>query len=262
MVQAVSGEIAKQRRRLSSPMEQYRLPAGTESARRPGRVQFFGKRVEQVGDDPQVYVVEMDANSDLAPHFHQVDQFQIVVSGNGTFGRKAVAPIALHYADHHTAYGPINAGVGGLSYFTIRARSDPGGIWLDTPESKEMLNRPTKKRHLLPTGIAISTEPVLANRSAVALENLLEKTDDSDGLGAFMLRMGHGMKATGPDPKATGGQFYLVVNGNMQLDGVNYGAWSTIYATPDDMPVEVSAGNEGLEVMILNFPRTQTRRLR
>jgi hypothetical protein len=247
MMQAVSGTMAKQKRILSSNMEE---------GRRPGRVQYLGGRVKQVGEDPQAYLVEMDANSILKPHFHQVDQFQVIVSGSGSFGRNEVAPLVLHYADHHTAYGPINSGPCGLSYFTIRARSDPGGIWMHRPDAKELIDRPTKRRHLLPRMVGISTEPVMASRAAPVLENLIvDGTDCTDGLGAFMLRMGSGQKTTGTDPSITGGQFYLVVNGDMQINGGRFEAWSTVFLQSNDAPLEVVAGINGVEALVMNFPR-------
>jgi hypothetical protein len=98
---------------------------------------------------------------------------------------------------------------------------------------------------ILAKNVRLSTGVLLENRKEVSLENVLDHVDDSDGLGAFMLRMGAGMKTAGLDPKVTGGQFYLVVNGSLQFEGVSYPAWSTIYASPTDMPLAVYAGPWG-----------------
>ena len=221
------------------------------------RTNFIGTHVEQVEDRPQAFLVEMSPGGVNTPHFHQVDQFQVLVAGSGTMGRNPAGIIALHYVDHHTAYGPLNAGPYGLSFFTIRAKSDPGGIKLDTPGYKDFL-KPTKKRYLLAENIALSTEPVLQNRSVVALENVIDGADSSDGMGAYMLRLGAGMKTTGPDPKATGGQYYLVVNGSLHFDGASYPVWSTVFANPTDAPLEVCAGAYGLEALVMNFPRSES----
>src|SRR3954468_22483128 len=127
MIQAVNGDTAKLRRVKSGIIG---------NLRREGRVQYIGARVAQVKAGPQVYLVEMEPDTVIEPHFHQVDQFQVMVSGAGMLGRNPAAPILIHYADHSTAYGPIHAGPCGLSFFTVRARSDPGGIYLADPEYK------------------------------------------------------------------------------------------------------------------------------
>jgi hypothetical protein len=247
MIQAVNSEIAKQSRH----------PPKLVHGHTEWRTDYLGKRVKQIENSPQAYIADIDSNGSIPPHFHQVDQFQVLVAGSGSLGRTVAPLIALHYVDHHTAYGPINAGPCGLSVFTVRAQSDPGGIFLHKPGYKDFL-KPTKKRYLLADNIRLSTEPVLQSRSEVALENVLEDVDNSDGLGAFMLRLGADMETTGPDPKATGGQYYLLLNGSLQLDGASYPTSSTVYAAPTDEALKVRAGPHGLEALILNFPRRES----
>jgi hypothetical protein len=67
--------------------------------------------------------------------------------------------------------------------------------------------------------------------------------------------MGPDMKTTGMDPKSTGGQFILIVNGSLHFNGDIYPEWSTIYAGPDDCPLKIVSGAEGVEALVLNFPR-------
>lgn len=248
MIQAVNHEVAIKSRRTGT----------SSNGQRRWYTDLIGKqKVDQVEDGPQSHYTEMDVNGVIVPHFHQVSQFQIFVSGTGSIGRNALPLIGLHYADHHTAYGPINAGPNGLGLFTLRAQSDPGAIYLSKPGYKEKL-KPSKKRYLLAENIALSTECVLQHRAEVTLESVLDKdADTSDGLGAGMLRMGAGMKATGPDPRLTGGQYYLVLNGSMQLGGENYPTWSLAFADRTDAPVEVGAGPGGLEALVLSFPRLE-----
>ena len=148
------------------------------------RTEFIGHRADKaVVDYPQAFLVELAPNASISPYFHQVDQYQIVVAGSGTLGRNATPLIALQYVDHHTAYGPINAGPFGLSFFTIRAKSDTGSVRLNTPGYKDFL-KPTRKRYLLAENLALSTAPVLENRSETVVEKIFAATDDSDGLGA------------------------------------------------------------------------------
>ncbi len=247
MIQAVSSEIAIRERK----MEQGKYSGTTQC-----RTNFIGKLdCKQLEDQPQTRLMQYAPHISVAPHYHHVDQFQIFVEGSGSLGRNPVPPVTLHYTDHHTAYGPIVAGPLGLSNFTIRAQTDPGGVYLDMPGYKDFL-KPSKQRHLLKT-IGLSTGAVMETRSEALLENVLADADCSDGLGAFVLRLGAGMKTTGPDTKTTGGQYYLVINGSLQYQGTSYPALSTIYVDPTDDPLEVGAGPRGVEVLVLNFPRAK-----
>jgi hypothetical protein len=238
MVQAVAGEQALKQRQLATS----------------GGKRGDGQLKE---DQPQAFLVEMNAGETIVPHFHEVDQFQIFVAGSGGMGRNAAAPLVVHYADHHTGYGPINAGPQGYSYFTLRAKSDPGAHYLHKPGYRELL-KPSRKRHATVSGIALSTEPVLMDRKDMKVEQLMPEFDGSDGLSAALLRMGPAMSQTGPNPQATGGQYYLVVNGSMELAAGNYSAWSTIYVARDDAPLAFKAGPKGLEALLLQFARVES----
>ena len=63
----------------------------------------------------------------IPSHFHAVNQFQVVVDGQGTLGKRAVHPRTVHYTNGYTGYGPLCAGVAGLAFFTFRNRWDAGG---------------------------------------------------------------------------------------------------------------------------------------
>ena len=95
----------------------------------------IGRRHDYIGtpgeieDLPQAFlVVRPYANARIEPHFHDVDQFQIVVAGDGRIGKKAVRPITFQYADAFTPYGPIVARDDGISFFTLRNFAS-GGHW-------------------------------------------------------------------------------------------------------------------------------------
>lgn len=78
------------------------------------------------GAGPQAYLVRQSA-PELGAHFHEVDQFQVVVDGAGTLGRDPVRRGVLHYADAYTVYGPIRTGPGGgLAYLTLRLEPTTG----------------------------------------------------------------------------------------------------------------------------------------
>lgn len=219
---------------------------------------FLGKRFpKQVEDYPHCHLTEMDANQTILPHYHQVNQFLVMIGGSVTICDEPLPLVGLHYSDHHTPFGPMSSGPYGLGIWALMPKSDPGGIYSHQPDYKDRL-KPSKRRSVLVGSIALSTESVLQNRSAVAMDGLLPKdTDISDGLGAFMLRMGSKMKTTGPDPKLTGGQYYMVLNGSMNYNGASYPAWSNVFLDSAETPFEVCAGSRGLEALVMNFPRME-----
>src|SRR6201986_2249690 len=51
----------------------------------------------------QAFLVEQRAPA-VQAHFHEVDQFQIVVEGSGSLGREPVRVGAVHYTDGYTSY--------------------------------------------------------------------------------------------------------------------------------------------------------------
>src|SRR5258706_4586143 len=127
MVHAMTGTKALQGRRMIKSK-------GT--GQEHWRTDFIGLPSDgEVKNQPQAFLIEMTPNETIVPHFHEVDQFQVFVAGGGGLGRNndVAHPIAVHYADHHTGYGPINAGPQGFSYFTLRAKTDSGAIYLHHP---------------------------------------------------------------------------------------------------------------------------------
>jgi hypothetical protein len=87
---------------------------------------------------PQVfYVTYARPEADTTRvHFHSVPQFQLFMEGRGSVSRHQLEGLWVHYADPFTPYGPI-VDQGGFSYFTIRARRDPGAFYM--PESRHVL---------------------------------------------------------------------------------------------------------------------------
>jgi hypothetical protein len=86
---------------------------------------------------------------------------------------------------------------------------------------------------------------------------LLQELDGSDGLGASLIRIGPGMGHAGPDPRATGGQYFLVLNGSLEIAAGAFPAWSTVFVERDDAPLAFKAGAKGLEALLLQFPRQE-----
>jgi hypothetical protein len=187
---------------------------------------FFGPRVstsEQAG--PQATMSDLNPNETILPHFHGTTQFQLFPAGSGTIGKSGVLqPLMVQYKDHHTAYGPIIAGPCGLSFMALRIRTGVSApVYLDRPGYREQL-KPSKRRNWLSAPQNLSTIPVLENRKEVLWEPLFDSAKIDDGMAAHMLRMGANMAVSGPDPKAAGGYYVVVVNGAMVLK-CHFGRW-------------------------------------
>jgi oxalate decarboxylase/phosphoglucose isomerase-like protein (cupin superfamily) len=76
---------------------------------------------------PMAFLVEQDPGSTASAHYHQQDQFQLVVDGHGIMGTHEVGPVTVHFTGAYTAYGPIRADKeAGVHYFTLRNGFDPG----------------------------------------------------------------------------------------------------------------------------------------
>jgi hypothetical protein len=93
---------------------------------------------------PMAFLVEKGPGAVTRPHFHQVDQFQVVVAGRGMLGDHEFSDGAVHYTDAYSAYGPIVAGKSGIWWFTLRNRWDPGARYM--PAEREVLNA-ARDRH-------------------------------------------------------------------------------------------------------------------
>ena len=211
-------------------------------------------------DSPHAFLIEVPGNSETPAHFHRVPQYQVFVHGGGKLGRRhAVEVVTVHYVDEYTGYGPILAANEGLSYFTLRNFFDPGAEYVDRPGVRERL-RPSARRYLVvgPEKIGLCSSESVAARRDIALDCVIEPYDD--GLASYVLRAGPGIAATGPDPAAGGGQYWLVLNGSVMHAGIEYARHSLAWVSGSEEPYAATAGDAGFEVGVFQFPRAFTSR--
>jgi hypothetical protein len=220
------------------------------------RTDFLGRKGDpRVKGKPQAYLVEMHEDEVLPAHFHIIDQFQVFIRGSGTLSRNSgvLHPIGIHYADHHTGYGPICAGNEGFAYFTLRPEADPGAVYLHKEGYREKLQPSRKRHHLVET--STTADPATAHRG-VTTETLIDKQADDDA-GITVLRMGADTHATAPDPARSGGQYYLVLSGTLLHDGQEYPPMSLLFVDPTEPRFDIRAGHQGLEAAVMQFPNWQ-----
>ena len=206
---------------------------------------------------PQATWSDLTANETVIPHFHGTTQFQLFAAGSGTIGRKAdpLLPITVQFKDHHTAYGPVVAGPGGLTFMALRIKTGVSApVYLDKPGYKDHL-KPSKRRNLISKPVGFSTIPVLEHRKEMSWEPLYEESAIDDEMNAHVMRLGAGMVAKGPKPGDCGGYYVFVGNGSMvSTEGEDLPLYSMVVVEHTEHEFEIRAGKKGLEALVLQFP--------
>jgi len=193
---------------------------------------------------PMAFLVEQDAGEVANAHFHQADQFQVVVAGSGTLGTHDVQPVCVHFAGAFTAYGPIRAGADGLTYFTLRNGFDPGARYMLRGENRVALRSVPARRH---------REAVAGPLTQDAPTLLLGP--DPDGMAAWRYHVPAGGPVEGPPPAIGRGQYWLVLEGSLRRDDATLGPLSCAFVAPDDPAFAALGGPDGAVVLAMQFPR-------
>ena len=218
---------------------------------------YFGPRYStaEISRGPQSLMTQMCANETILPHFHPVAQFQIFPSGAGMLGKSEVRPLMLQYKDHHSAYGPLTAGPHGLTFISLRNRTgDSHPVYIGKPGYREKL-KPSKRRNWVSPHIPLSTEAVLKSRKEVAWEPVYDPAKITDEMNAHIVRLGGGMSTQLTDPKAGGGIYLFVANGELDMQNKLLPRWSMVYVEPEEDATEIRAGAKGLELLVMQFPK-------
>jgi hypothetical protein len=194
---------------------------------------------------PMAFLVEQDPGSTAGAHYHQQDQFQLVVGGYGTLGLHEVRPVTVHFTGAHTAYGPIRASRDeGVWYFTLRNGFDPGARFM-TPENRIALRTVAGRTHRESVAGPLSAATACA-------ETLLGP--DPDGMTAWRYSLAPNESLTGPDPDAGRGQYWVVTDGSLTYDGATLPKLSCAFVYPHDAPFHAVAGADGVELVAMQFP--------
>ncbi len=207
----------------------------------------------QPGDPvPMAFLVEQPPESVVQSHFHQADQFQLVVHGGGTLGRHPVGKLSIHYANAFNAYGPIKAGAQGVHYFTLRNGYDPGAQYL--PEQRDLIRAAPREFLQATEQVSQATVQDLAALAASQTDIVLPMNEQ--GMAAWRHRLPPGAVLRGADPAAGAGQYWVVTAGSLhQSDDAELPTLSTIFVRSGDAALHVVAGAQGLEVLVLQYPR-------
>lgn len=203
-----------------------------------------------VDTSPQAFLVERPyAGARVDPHFHDIDQFQVVVQGDGRIGKKQVHPIAFHYTDAYSPYGPIIGNDEGISFFTLRNVSSGGHFVM--PGSGHLM--PCRAGRNL-AGIFDIAVPMKAKETDRSV--LIAK--EEDGVQAMGFRLGAHAIADG-EPSDAGGQYYLVCAGSLIEDDKELPPNSLVRVDPGEPAPRFQAGADGADLLMLQFARPSDR---
>jgi hypothetical protein len=199
-----------------------------------------------VKQGPTCFLVEQAPDSIIEPHFHQADQFQVFVAGEGALGRHRIAPVVVHYVNAFTPYGPIKALGEGIHYFTLRNGYDPGARFL--PGAIKELPRAVR-RHATSKPSPLGRKPGV---SGIEWTNLFE--GERDGLAAYHVRIAGGRPQSIGGDGAPGGEFWVVLRGSLELGARQLPAYACLHRSADEERPLAHAGPEGAELVVLQFP--------
>ena len=199
--------------------------------------------------DPQAFLVEQSPGAVVHPHFHFVDQFQVVVDGGGTLGRHDVSPISVHFASGHTGYGPITPGPDGLKYFTLRASADETGAQY-LPANRHKMHAIPKKNVLL-DAIPLAGPDELCQLTQVRRINVKQ---DESGLRVDVVSIPPGMQTEISGQPKSAGLMILVVSGSFSHAEQTFTRWSCMFIGNDESGALLKGGADGAQILALQFP--------
>jgi hypothetical protein len=202
---------------------------------------FIGQR-GVTSDGPSGYLVEVPSGYEIRPHFHGVNQYQVIARGAAKLGRHPMTRGDFHYADGHTPYGPILAGEGGMSFFTLRQTAYDG--FHEMPQSRHLM-RPSAHRTFVQR-----VDPDAARESGSVRLTAL-----GDGTSAYQLTAGPGGRLTIPAVNQ-GGAFVLVMSGAVRFEGAELPGLSCAWIGPGDPAPLLVATEDGAVAVFLSYSRS------
>ncbi len=207
---------------------------------------------------PMAFLVEKVPGAVTRAHFHQADQFQVVVAGGGMLGDHEFGDGAVHYTDAYSAYGPIVAGKSGIWWFTLRNRWDPGARYM--PDEREVLNAARDRHQHWELTMQAAPAALLGELCAATTISCRPVLEAEDGLAGWRYRIPPRTAIAGPPPGVGGGQFWLVLTGDIVIDGGDpLPANSCIFVGPQEPAFNAHSGCVGAELLCLQFRRRAPR---
>ncbi len=188
-----------------------------------------------------------------AAHFHEVDQFQIIMDGSGEFGRHHVKPYHVHFSRAYTPYGPLQSDKDtGWAFMVLRSRLDSGAQRF--PQSLEKLKTIPNRQPW-----QVTTDVSFPEKSAAVNVKDIPEIQDEQGLLTRTVTMAANARTMSPDPSLGDGQYVVVVKGSLMHENKERVAPAVVFLKRDEPAFEIVAGAQGLDAIILNFPKVKAR---
>jgi hypothetical protein len=201
--------------------------------------------------NPQAFLVDrLYSGARIDPHFHDIDQFQVVVGGYCRMGKKEAKPVTYQYADAYTPYGPIVGNEQGFAFFTLRPIASGG--FFAMPGNRH--NMPCRAGRNLAGRFDL--EAARPRDGECIQEDLMAPQDD--GVDATGYRFGAGASISGP-PSDAGGQYFLVCDGEVRCAGKSLSEGSLVHVAPGESALDLVGGQNGANVLMLQFARPSER---
>ena len=235
------------------PADKVNLP-GQNLPGSPGALSTgFFRATKDTPDAPTAALNRYEGAKISNAHFHEVDQFQVIMEGSGEFGRHHVQPYYVHFSRAHTPYGPLHsAKETGWGFIVLRSRFDPGAQRF--PWAMDKLKQIPDRQPWQVT--AKATFP--ARTEGVCVQDVPEIKDER-GLFTKTIAMGPNTRTMTPDRLGGDGQYVVVVKGSLIHEGTERQAPTVVFVARDEPPIEIKAGAQGLEAIVMNFPKPGAR---
>jgi len=209
----------------------------------------FSCQLLLAGEDggPEAMRFRFDDCPSVYAHMHLTSQFQLLLGGTMDFPRgvKHLEPLAIHYTDHNTPYGPFSVSA---SHDMLVLHPKAGGLI-------SMVNLDAR-RHINLSGRILAALAVDAE--AQPLPGV------PDGSYKHLIAPGHGPTAVLVDvpphaamamPAAEYGRYEVVLEGSVIMGGREIGPPGFRYVRDDEPSEAIVSGARGATVAFLTFDR-------
>lgn len=211
-------------------------------------------------DLPHAALYQFDPGRVSHPHFHIVDQFQVVVGGKAKLGRRDVAAYGVHFSRAYTPYGPFISDPDiGLTCFVMHANTRTDWRSRHLPEKQDELKR-APNRH--PWQITFPVVFPELHSGAITADTLLQAVpgvEDEKRLVAYALSMKPNALGCAPDPSCGDGQYLVVVKGSLFHNNKEHKSLALVFVGSNEGPFQIRAGSEGLQAIVLNYPHANVK---
>ena len=209
---------------------------------------FFEKKLADGKEGRPFAVFGRQPEGFLNPaHFHTGPQFFVLLQGSADFPQHPLKPIAVHYADANTPYGPFKIGPGFMT--TVVRSREAGQIYMTDAEGRKRRN-PLGREFFAQSDMA-GWEELAGDARGVQRKSLLGQDDNQPRAEIYKYPPGLAVHR-GPAPF---GQFHIVLEGSANVDGRPLGPYSMLFGRGDRWGTVLTAAGDGVVLLSLTFDR-------